>query len=682
MTTIVPSALSASFQRFSVLQALSAGAVPSTGLRHIRVGREQELDSIRQDLRRVSEGFGRVRFVTGRRESGKTFFLHLARNAALEQGFVVARASLSLYRRLSSATGHARALYAELMDNLSMSEHQEGAPLAMLLDAWVARVTREAKDAGGDDDAVRRRVALQLRPLTDELDGIDFAQVLERYAEASLTRDDRLRQSALRWLCGQCASREEAHSRLGVASYIDDHFVRSALRLFAHFVRLAGYSGLLVTLDDLTVVPTRLRDPGERGEQYDEIVELLRESLEGRLGWMMILFAIEFAGVSDRYRGLYSNDALARWLAPNRFATNGFKDLASPLIHLNGLDRGDLEELLAKVRDMFASGHPAEGFISDDGIGDFIDQCTVRVGERYLDSPRQVVKDFLDLLHLVGTQEHRDWRTLLESADLVPEPIAAELHAGLDVHGSGSLRGRWYLPGPIRTSRRTRHLAAVTAGVTGTVLLLLAGLLGGWWGLSLPPLSADVQIKWGMGSEGLRAKLEPDRLPLALGQFYSIEASFSEPCYPYVVVVDPFGRIEIAYDGGSPPALTNRVQVPGGDRMFLLEEPAGMRTVLVFGTRSALHDSEYLRTRVGNLRPPPVVPPSTMFVFNGVAVAELRSAIAPPAGGPSPPADRGFLDRLSDEFSGRFETVRAVAFPVSVPSTDKDHMTLYDLPNK
>ena len=71
--------------RDPVIQSLRSGVVPKRGLHHIQVGRKAEIESILEDIDRISDGGSGFRLVTGDYGSGKTFFLSLVRSLALEK---------------------------------------------------------------------------------------------------------------------------------------------------------------------------------------------------------------------------------------------------------------------------------------------------------------------------------------------------------------------------------------------------------------------------------------------------------------------------------------------------------------------------------------------------------------------------------------------------------------------
>ena len=70
--------------RDALLQALRGGVVPRAGIHHIQVGRLEEVRALLADCRRIADGGSAFRLVVGDYGAGKTFFLSLVRQMALE----------------------------------------------------------------------------------------------------------------------------------------------------------------------------------------------------------------------------------------------------------------------------------------------------------------------------------------------------------------------------------------------------------------------------------------------------------------------------------------------------------------------------------------------------------------------------------------------------------------------
>ena len=141
-------------ERDAILQSLQAGLVPRLGLHLIQVGRKQEVEAMLADLERIEQGGSAFRIVVGRFGSGKSFFMNLVRNLALQKRLVVVQADMSMERRLQASGGEARALYSELVRNLAIKNKPDGGALRNLCEGWISTLQYEVTQAGGTQEDV------------------------------------------------------------------------------------------------------------------------------------------------------------------------------------------------------------------------------------------------------------------------------------------------------------------------------------------------------------------------------------------------------------------------------------------------------------------------------------------------------------------------------------------------
>ena len=376
-------------ERDAILQSLRAGVVPRIGLQHIQVGRKEEVSSILQDLNRIADGGLTIRFIIGRYGSGKSFFLNLARMVALEKQFIVAQADISPERRLHATGGQARSLYTELMHNLTIRSKPEGGALASIIERWVSDLDYQERLAGAGDSEIIQKVYEKLKPLQDLVSGHDFANVIIKYFEGFQNQNDALMTAALRWLRAEYSTKTEARAELGVRSIIDDQDIYEYLKLFAVFVRMAGYAGLLVNFDEMGILSHRLNNSQARNANYEMILRIVNDCLQGNVSGIGFIFAGTDSFLDDRRRGLASYEALATRLADNLFAINGLRDLSGPVIRLFNLTIEDLFVLLHNIRNVFALGDVNKHLIPDEGLTVFLNHCSRILGsDFFLDTPR------------------------------------------------------------------------------------------------------------------------------------------------------------------------------------------------------------------------------------------------------------------------------------------------------
>lgn len=427
-------------ERAAILSSLGAGVVPSLGLHLIQVGRKSELEALIRDFERVEQGGAAVRFVVGRFGSGKSFFLNLVKAVAMERKVVVASADITTDRRLNGGKGVARSLFTELTKNLSTRARPEGGALANVVERWIADLAHQVQSAGGHDADVQSRIVEVLKPLQDLVSGFDFAMVLSAYHKGHAEHNVELQTAAVRWLRGEYSTRTEARQALGVRSIIDDDSYYDYLKLLAAFVRLAGYAGLLVSLDELVVLSHRLNNRTSRDRNYEAILRIVNDCLQGSVEGLMFLFAATDDCLTDPRRGLFSYEALATRLAENRFAKEGLVDLSGPVIRLPNLTPEDCYVLLVNIRRVFMRGEHEERLLPNVGIERYLASCSQRMGSAFFQTPRETIKDFIGLLNVLEQNPGSDWSSLI--GQIKTTAVGEDLGEPVDDAGGGAPSAR------------------------------------------------------------------------------------------------------------------------------------------------------------------------------------------------------------------------------------------------
>jgi len=404
-------------ERDAVLQSLHAGVVPRIGQHLIQVGRAQELRSLITDIDRIADGGSTFRLVIGEYGAGKTFFLNLVRSIALEKKLVTMHADLNPDRRLHASGGQARSLYAELTRNTATRTKPEGGALAGILEKFIAQANEEAGLLGSTTERVVRR---QTEQLAEMVNGYDFADVVLAYWKGFEEGNDQLKADAVRWMRGEFTTRTDARAALGIRSIVDDASVYDQLKLLARFVRLAGYSGLLVCLDEMVNL-YKLANTQARTANYEQILRILNDSLQGSAVGLGFVFGGTPDFLLDTRRGLYSYTALQSRLAQNSFARDGLADFSGPVIRLAALTPEDFYVLLEKLRNVFAYGDPDKYLLPDEAIPAFMQHCSQRLGNSYFRTPRTTITSFIDLLTILQENPQVRWEDLIQKIDVAPD---------------------------------------------------------------------------------------------------------------------------------------------------------------------------------------------------------------------------------------------------------------------
>lgn len=396
-------------ERDALIQSLRAGVTPRLGARYIQVGRDAEMAALGQDIDRIAAGGASFRLVIGEYGSGKTFFLNLIRGEALERQLVTAHADLNPGRRLQASGGEARSLYAELMKNLLTRTKPEGGALATVVEKFITSALGEARKAGREpEDIIHDR----LEQLSELVMGYDFATVIAAYWRAYETDDEALKANAIRWLRGEFSAKTDARHALGVREIIGDDAIYDQLKLLARFVRLAGYAGLLICLDELVNL-YKLANPQSRNGNYEQILRMLNDLEQGSTEGIGFILGGTPEFLTDPRRGLYSYPALQSRLADNPFARNGLVNLSGPVLRLDNLSREQFIALLGKLRSVYRQADTESDLLPDDGIPAFMTHCEQRLGEIAFRTPRTTIKAFVGLLAVLEQNAGADWRSVL-----------------------------------------------------------------------------------------------------------------------------------------------------------------------------------------------------------------------------------------------------------------------------
>lgn len=395
--------------RDAVIQSLRAGVVPRMGQHLIQVGRAKEIATLVENIDRIADGGSAFRIVIGEYGAGKTFFLNLVRAVALEKKLVVASADLNPDRRLHATGGQARSLYAELMRGLATRTRPDGGALSGIVEKFIATAKSEAKSSGQPTESVLRQ---KLDQLTDLVNGYDFADVIAAYCRGYEESNEQLKSDAIRWLRGEFHTKTDARQALGVRAIVDDATVYDQLKLMARFVRLAGFSGLLVGLDELVNL-YKLANTQARNANYEQILRILNDSLQGSAVGLGFVLGGTPDFLLDTRRGLYSYSALQSRLAQNTFATDGLIDLSGPVLRLTSLTPEDFYVLLQKIRHVYACGDEGKYLLPDQGIMSFMEHCSNRIGEAYFRTPRTTITSFINMLAVLEQNTATDWQALL-----------------------------------------------------------------------------------------------------------------------------------------------------------------------------------------------------------------------------------------------------------------------------
>jgi hypothetical protein len=388
-----------------LINALKGGVVPRVGLEYITVGRTQEIAAILHDTQMIEDGSASFRFIVGKYGSGKSFLLQTIRNYATAKGFVVVDADLSPERRFAGTKGQGLATYKELIQNLSTKSKPDGGALPLILEKWISGIQAAIKaqsSANGDefDDLVEKQIYAVASSLEGMVNGFEFAKAVVIYWKAYRQDDVAMKSNVLKWFRGEYPTRKEAKEDLGINFIVTDETWYDFLKIFAAFLVGAGYKGMLVIIDELVNI-FKIPNSITRANNYEKILTMYNDVLQGKAKHIGFLMGGTPQCIEDKYKGIFSYEALRSRLAEGHFATADVKDLSAPIIRLMMLSQEEMYILVEKLLNIHAQLYNYSPTMSHDELVYFLTVEYNRVGAETHITPREIIRDFIELINIL-----------------------------------------------------------------------------------------------------------------------------------------------------------------------------------------------------------------------------------------------------------------------------------------
>lgn len=412
MTTQVPTRIAN-----ILINALKGGVVPRAGLEYITVGRTQEIAAILHDIEMIEEGSASFRFIVGKYGSGKSFLLQTIRNYATAKGFAVVDADLSPERRFAGTKGQGLATYKELIKNLSTKSKPDGGALALVLEKWISGIQTSVKsqtNADGEvfDDLVEKQIYAVAGSLEGMVNGFEFAKAIALYWTAYRRDDASLKSNVLKWFRGEYVTRKEAKEDLGINFIVTDETWYDFLKIMAAFLVGAGYKGLLVIIDELVNI-FKIPNSITRANNYEKILTMYNDVLQGKAQHIGFLMGGTPQCIEDKYKGVFSYEALRSRLAEGHFSTEDTKDLSAPIIRLQMLSQEEMYILVEKLMNIHAQLYHYEPRLTHEDLIYFLTVEYNRVGAESHITPREIIRDFIELLNILQQNPQKSISELL-----------------------------------------------------------------------------------------------------------------------------------------------------------------------------------------------------------------------------------------------------------------------------
>jgi len=184
------------------------------------------------------------------------------------------------------------------------------------------------------------------------------------------------------------------------------------LKIFAAFMVNAGYQGILVMIDELVNI-FKIPHSITRQNNYEKLLTMYNDVLQGKAKHIGFLMGCTPQSVEDRYKGIFSYEALRSRLAEGHFATEDLKDTAAPIIRLQMLNQEEMYVLMEKLRDIHAQLYDYSSQITHEDLIYFLNVEFNRIGADTHITPREVIRDFIEVVGILHQNQHKSISEIL-----------------------------------------------------------------------------------------------------------------------------------------------------------------------------------------------------------------------------------------------------------------------------
>jgi len=306
-----------------------------------------------------------------------------------------------------------------LIQNLSTKSKPDGGALPLILEKWISGIQAQVKsqsDVEGEefDRLVEKQIYYVAGSLEGMVNGFEFAKAIVTYWRAYRKDDAAMKSNVLKWFRGEYPSRKEAKADLDINFIVTDETWYDFLKIFAIFLVSAGYKGLLVVIDELVNI-YKIPNSITRQNNYEKILTMYNDILQGKAKHIGFLMGGTPQCIEDKYKGVFSYEALRSRLAEGHFATDDMKDLTAPIIRLQMLTQEEMYVLVEKIRDIHAQLFNYSPTMNHDDLIYFLTVEYNRVGAQTHITPREIIRDFIELVNILHQNPHKSVSEILGS---------------------------------------------------------------------------------------------------------------------------------------------------------------------------------------------------------------------------------------------------------------------------
>lgn len=176
----------------------------------------------------------------------------------------------------------------------------------------------------------------------------------------------------------------------------------------------AGYAGMLIMVDELVNI-FKIPNSITRQNNYEKLLTMYNDTLQGKAKHIGFLMGCTPQCVEDRYKGIFSYEALRSRLSEGHFASDDVKDLSAPIIRLSMLTQEEMYVLVEKLRDIHAGLFDYTPTLTHEDLLYFLNVEYNRVGADTHITPREIIRDFVELVNILYQNPQKSVTRILGS---------------------------------------------------------------------------------------------------------------------------------------------------------------------------------------------------------------------------------------------------------------------------
>ena len=189
---------------------------------------------------------------------------------------------------------------------------------------------------------------------------------------------------------------------------------------------------MMIMIDELVNI-YKIPNAITRQYNYEKLLTMYNDTLQGKARYLGFIMGATPQALEDKRRGIYSYEALRSRLTEGRFSKPGMRDLLAPVIRLEPLTAEEMLVLCEKLSDMHAGLYGYERIVTTDDLVSFLKVEYERIGADQNITPREVIRDFIELLDLLYQNQGMSISALLASDEFSftkSEAVSDEAEAG------------------------------------------------------------------------------------------------------------------------------------------------------------------------------------------------------------------------------------------------------------